>query len=328
MTNSTYRLFVAKVLCKEAWHRRAFLFLVGLSCFFSQSLLAQDYYLISQYMYNGLVLNPAYAGSQQQFSFSGLYRNQWLNVEGSPVYQMVSAHTPAASNTIGVGLTASAEQIGVHRGYSAYLQLAYKFKLKVGYLSLGISGGTSVRNSNYNNLTLSDSNDPYLSAVDVNVQPNFGLGAYYYNGWMYAGFSVPYVLDPLRIDRDTARARSILREARSYFLTSGFLFGSSDVIRYNPSFLVRFREGSPLTADINFNLIIQKRVLAGASYRIGEGFVLLSQLILNDNFRVMYAYDLTTSRIGSSANGSHEISLNYRIIIRALSRDPDCSAYF
>ena len=306
---------------------RAFCLFVGLFCSL-YSVQSQSRLLVSQYMYNGLVVNPAYAGSQQQFSLAALYRNQWLNLDGAPTYQLLSAHTPVFSNHAGVGILFSSEQLGIHREYAALLALVYKLKLDFGYLSMGLSGSYSAKESNYTDLQLFDEQDPYLATNNKNSAPNFGTGIYFYNGFMYAGFSVPYLLNEDRIDAIEARERSVLRDIRSYYLTSGVLMGDERVMQFIPSFLLRARDGTPLGLDLNLNLIIQKRVLIGSSYRLGEGFVLLSQLILNDNFRFMYSYDFTTSSIGNRASGTHELMLNYRIVIRALSRDPHCSAYF
>lgn len=293
-------------------------------------LFAQSRFLVSQYMYNGLVLNPAYAGSQQQFSLAALYRNQWLNIEGSPTFEMISVHTPVFSNRIGVGMLLSAEQIGVHKEYGVFSMFAYKLKLYFGYLTFGLSGGFSAKNSDYTQLRRSNDEDPYLQVRANSTAPNFGVGTYFYSGRMYAGLSVPYLLNTERLDVPAARNRSVLRDIRSYYLTAGFLLGESRFFKFNPSFLLRVREGSPLSADLNANLIFKKRVLLGGSFRAGSGsgLVLLSQLILNDNFRVMYSYDFTTSDLSERASGTHEIMLNYRIIIRALVRDPHCSAYF
>ena len=294
----------------------------------SSLLYSQSRLLVSQYMYNGLVLNPAYAGSQQQFSMAALYRNQWLNLDGAPVYQMLSAHTPVLSNHAGVGALFSSEEIGIHREYGALLALVYKVRLELGYLSMGVSGSYSFKESNYTELSVFDEEDPYLGLENDNSAPNFGVGVYFYNSYMYGGLSVPYLLNTDRIDVAEARERSVLRDIRSYYLTGGILLGDERRLQFIPSFLLRLREGTPLGVDLNVNAVIEKRVLIGSSYRLGEGFVLLSQLILNDNFRFMYSYDFTTSRIGDRASGTHELTLNYRIVIRSLSRDPHCSAYF
>ena len=303
------------------------LLITTLLCFLCLPLLAQNRFLVSQYMYNGLVLNPAYAGSQHKFSLAGLYRNQWLNVEGAPSYQMVSAHTPMASNRIGVGVLFTSEQVGVHRDYAAFAMAAYKVKLPNGYLSMGLSGGVNVKNSDYASLRLVAEDDPYLTGRIRKASPNFGVGVYFCNAKAYAGVSVPYLLSTTSFQLDggvTAR----LREPRTYYLTGGLLLGRDDVVQFNPSMLIRMRAQSPIGLDANMNFILREKVILGASYRLGASLVLLSQFILNDNFRVMYAYDFTTSRLANRARGTHEIMINYRIFIRALDKDPHCSAYF
>ena len=311
-------------------YRQALLLALGVALSSMSNLFAQSRFLVSTYMYNGLVLNPAYAGSQQQFSLATLYRNQWLNIKNSPSFQMLSAHTPVIDNRIGVGLLASAEQIGIHQEYSAFAMFAYKLKLNFGYLAMGISGGGSVKSSNYLALRVQNQLDPYFRSNNINFAPNFGAGVFFYNARVYAGLSVPYLLNPARLDASEARKESVLRDIRSYYLTTGALLGSSSALQLNPSLLVRLRERTPLDLDLNLNLILQEVVLIGGSYRLESGFVLLSQLILNENFRVMYSYDFTTTDLSSSAraSGTHEIMLNYRVVIRALSRDPHCSAYF
>ena len=280
-------------------------------------------------MYNGLVLNPAYAGSQQQFSLAALYRDQWLNVEGAPSFQMISTHTPAFSNTIGLGLLLSHEQIGVHKEYSAYFTFAYKIKLNFGYLSLGVLGGAAVKNSDYARLVLLQQEDDLLSIRSNSTAPNFGVGIYFYNSTFYAGLSSPYLLNERRIDIRENVSTTIINDVRSYYLTTGFLIGDERSILFNPSFLLRLRENSPIAGDVNTNVIFYKRLLLGASYRVASSIVFLSQLILNENFRMMYSYDFATqSQLSSRVSGTHEIMLNYRVSIRGLTRDPHCSAYF
>ena len=306
---------------------RILLFLVFFVCWSSTSF-AQSRVLVSQYMYNGLLLNPAYAGSQQLFSLAALYRNQWLNVEGSPTFQMISAHTPIFSNRVGAGFLISSANVGAHKEYGVVGMMAYKLKLPLGYLGLGLSVGIHMRATDYFGLQLLDNTDPFLQGSSWNVAPNFGTGAYFYNGYMYAGFSIPFLLNTERLSIKSAGANSVLRDIRSYYLTAGFLLGKNTFLTWNPSFLLRAREGIPLAADINLNLIFQERLLLGGSYRVNSGFVLLSQLILTRHLRIMYSYDFTTLKLGDRANGTHEIMLNYRLLIYSLVNDPHCSNYF
>ena len=303
---------------------------VGLLGAFCPALQAQNRFLISQYMYNGMVLNPAYAGSQQLFSLSLLNRQQWVNVDGAPVYQLLSAHTPLADNRIGIGTLLTRESIGVHHDFSAYASCVYKIKIQQGYIGLGLSGGVSYKNSFYSQLIIKDIQDSYLRTNTRRAYPNFGVGGYFYNNRWYAGVSVPYILNQKRltIQGEVEPEVISIEEPRSYYLTAGALFGHSDIVKLNPSTLIRIRDRLPISLDANLNFILYERVLFGTSYRIGNGLVLLSQFILNENFRLMYSYDLTTSRLSKRASGTHELMFNYRIKIEALERDPFCSAYF
>ena len=308
---------------------RRYIVLLGLFLFGLGSVYGQGRLLISQYMYNGLILNPAYAGSQQQFSLATTFRRQWVNVEGSPAYGLFSAHTPIFSNRIGIGVLGYGEQIGVHQEYGGYIMGAYKVPLRVGYLSIGISGGFSSRNSDYTRLDLLEPSDVFLSSRSTSLTPNFGVGLYFYNSRMYAGISVPFLLDTRRISVEGVNENGILRDARSYYFTIGGILGREGApIRFLPSMLLRLQENNSLAGDVNLNIILQKRVLLGGSFRWFNSFVLLSQLILNENLRVMYSYDFNTTQLAVNTSGTHEIMLNYRVVIRTLVRDPHCSAYF
>ncbi len=290
---------------------------------------AQNRILLSQYMYNGLVLNPAYAGSQQQFSVAASYRRQWVNVDGSPAFGLLTVHTPLFQNRVGVGMQVYTENIGVHSEWSAYVQAAYKINLGVGYLSLGISGGLSRINSDYSQVNVVDESDADFGQQVTATSPNFGLGVYFYNSRWYAGISVPYLLNQRRLNFPDAQRERILVDSRSYYLTSGVIIGREGApVQFLPSVLVRIRDFSSVSADVNLNVILFSRVLLGGSYRFNSGVVLLSQLILNDNFRVMYSYDFNFTNLGTHATGTHEIMLNYRILIPSLIKDKHCSAYF
>lgn len=143
-------------------------------------------------MYNGLALNPAYAGSNNVFSASFLHRDQWTNFDGAPEFQTFTAHTPLFSNRIGVGIIALRDEIGAHSDHGFYSVYAYKVKTSHGYLSMGLQGGFNNRVSDYSKLNIHDKDDYALSEIERKLSPNFGTGIYYYNSKLYAGVSVPY----------------------------------------------------------------------------------------------------------------------------------------
>jgi type IX secretion system PorP/SprF family membrane protein len=290
------------------------------------SLFGQQRPVTSTYMFNGLALNPAYAGSLNVFSAVVTNRDQWINVQGAPVFQSVTAHNSFASNRVGVGLLMTRDQVGVHEDMGMYGSYAYKIRTGRGILSMGLQAGFNSRNSNYTEADAFDPTDPLY--VNVNkFAPNFGAGLYFANPKMYAGFSVPYILNNKVFDIQTDVPVNG-RESRFYYLTGGVVFDMSNLIKFSPSFLIRGQERIPLGWDLNATVIFENIAYAGISYRSGDALVFISQFILNENFRIGYAYDAITSPLTQYTKGTHEIMVNYRIKLKNHKKDPQCPVYF
>lgn len=308
-----------KLLRFSVW----FLLLIG-----TLSAYGQQRPVVSQYMYNGLVLNPAYAGSTNEFSAAVMHRDQWVNVDGAPSFQTFTGHTPLFSNQIGVGLMATRDQVGIHTDYGFYASYAYKIRMSHGYLAMGLQGGFNNRMSDFNQIRVRDQNDVYLSGVIRKFNPNFGTGAYYYNKRMYIGASIPQIVKNRVFDVSLDNIASEAKSPRYYYLTGGIVFDLTSDIKILPAALIRIQDNLPLGIDLNCNVIFEDVVYAGLSYRSGDSMTLLTQLVLNENFRIGYAYDMITSDLNQYTNGTHEIMLNYRILIKALSKDPLCPVYY
>ncbi|MEQ8684008.1 MAG: type IX secretion system membrane protein PorP/SprF [Imperialibacter sp.] len=291
------------------------------------SVFAQQRPVISQYMYNGMVLNPAYAGSTNEFSAAVIHRDQWVNIDGAPSFQTFTGHTPLFSNQIGVGLTATRDQVGIHTDYGFYASYAYKIKLATGYLAMGLQGGFNDRRSNFDLLTIRDENDNVLSGVARKFSPNFGTGAYYYNKRVYLGASIPHIVKNRVVDVSLGKETEA-RTPRYVYLTGGMVFPLTDNINLLPAVLIRYQDNLPLGIDLNCNVIFEDIVYAGLSYRSGDSMTLITQLVLNENIRLGYAYDMVTSNQRQYTNGTHEIMINYRVLIKALSKDPLCPVYY
>src|SRR5579859_4958415 len=160
------------------------------------SLFAQQRPIQSLYMFDPLLVNPAYAGSQVQLSATAIYRNQWVNFDGAPRTFTQTAHSGFRKYRVGVGYILSNDQIGIHNDVGLYGVYSYKIPLwKRGTLSMGLQGGFNNLRSNYNLLTIKSQQDMYLSGVSSVFSPNFGAGLYYRQDNFYVGFSVPYILD-------------------------------------------------------------------------------------------------------------------------------------
>ncbi|UXP31861.1 type IX secretion system membrane protein PorP/SprF [Reichenbachiella agarivorans] len=300
------------------------LLLIVVTCM-SLTVAAQQRPVFSTYPYNGLSINPAYAGSLNLFSATFTNRNQWVNIDGAPIYQSLTAHTTFKENQIGTGINLVRDQVGVHEQYSVYGSFAYKIRMSKGILSMGLQGGFDQRTSNFQELDWFDPSDP-LSVYSKEFNPNFGVGLYYANRDFFIGGSIPYILTPQI--KYNAEVPTTGKSSRYYYVNGGFVKDLNRNLKINPSVLLRFQDNVPFAFDVNVNLIINEIVYAGVSYRHQDSFSLMTQLVLNENFRIGYAYDIPTSDLNGYTAGSHEILLNYRIRLKTSKKDGLCPVYF
>ncbi len=299
------------------------LFCISASWALPNLVMAQQRPVYSQYMFNSLLINPAYAGNQKQLSATFLLRNQWVNLEGAPSTQTLSAHTNIDKKNIGVGLTFFNEQIGVHSDLGMYASYAYQIKFKKGQLALGLQAGFNRLTSDFFKLNMKSFNDPLLGVYNK-FNPNFGTGVFYSTKTAYVGASIPYLVHNRVFKQTEAGGTTQSREARYYFVQAGKVFELNKDVQMKPSVLLRLQEGAPLGADINLNFYLQKVINVGASFRTGDSMIFLFELILNENLSFGYAYDMVTSSLNRYTRGSHELMLNYRI---QLTPQP-CHSYF
>lgn len=301
----------------------AIVLIMMVSCAF-----AQQRPVMSTYMFNGLALNPAYAGSLNILSASFLHRKQWINVDGAPVSNIVSVHSSFYGNQIGLGLQASQDVIGVHKESALYFSGAYKIKTSAGILAMGLSGGFDNRRSDFTQLNILNQEDELLTGTPTRFTPNFGTGIYFANPRMYVGISVPYILENSLYQVQADGTTSDAKESRYYYATGGIVFDINQSVKFSPSALIRHQEQSRLGWDLNATIIFDGIAYAGVSYRSGDALVFLTQLILNENFRIGYAYDATVNALNNHSRGTHEIMLNYRVKLKNYKKDPQCPVYF
>ena len=273
---------------------------------------AQQNVMFTQYMFNGLALNPAYAGSHEVISMTAIGRQQWTGLNGAPSTQTFSVHSPIRSNRVGVGLMLLRDQIGITQQYNATASYAYRIPMEHGKLAMGLQAGIS--NYREDNNQVGINNDPLFNQGAVSYwQPNFGAGLYYYSKRFYAGFSVPQLLERKYEASEVALAQSLVRH---YFLHTGYVFDLSEDLKLKPNVLIKAVEGAPVQLDLNTNLLIMEVLWVGLSWRSFESVDALLQLQLTDRLQLGYSYDFATSSELSSVNGgSHELSLNYRFTI-------------
>lgn len=273
---------------------------------------AQQQVMFTQYMFNGLVLNPAYAGSHGSISATALSRIQWVGVDGAPNTQTFSIHSPVPGKEIGIGAFFVRDNIGVTTDNNFFLSYSYKIQTSRGSLSMGMHGGLSSSSVDYNQLGLSDSD---LQGSESNLKPNFGAGLYYLSDRFYAGLSTPYILRNKSSDTGGSLPQEInTDQVQHFYLTSGMIFDLSPLIKLKPSVLVKAVSGAPMEFDLNASVLFDEKLWVGVSYRSFDSIDLLLELQLNNQLRLGYAYDITTSDLRQVNSGSHEIMLNYRFV--------------
>ncbi|MDN5217258.1 type IX secretion system membrane protein PorP/SprF [Fulvivirgaceae bacterium BMA12] len=290
---------------------RNFLFTV-LTCSLADISFGQQQVMFTQYMFNGLALNPAYAGSDETLNLTILAREQWLGFDGGPTNQMFSGHLPLGpQKKIGVGLTVEKEKIAVTEVMNFYASYAYKIPVKNGHLALGLQGGLTHHSQELTALTLPPGVvDPSFDENISSLLPNFGTGIYYSSKRFYAGFSIPMLIQNSFDNRD---AVLVAKQARHYFLTSGYLIDLNPTLKLKPHILIKSVEGAPLNIDLNANLLIKELVWLGASFRNLNSLNALLEIQLNRQLRLGFAFDFINSELGNVSSGSGEIMLNYRV---------------
>lgn len=289
----------------------------------------------SLYMFDPLLINPAYAGTHVQLSGTAIYRNQWVNFEGAPKTFTGTIHSGFKKARVGVGLIFANDQIGVHSDNSLYGVYSYKIPLSEakggGILSFGLQAGFNSLKSDYFKTNPRDGAE--IGAISK-FNWNFGTGAFYRNRNSWAGISVPYIIHNkvLGVVSPTADTLGGVnasgRQQRYYYLMGGISKKLSPYLKWMPSAVVRVQENAPLTFDINNSFVLYDVVGLGLSYRLNDSVIGMFELQLNENFHVGYAYDITLSDIRMYSNGSHEIMINYRIKIPKLHKGLECPSYW
>ncbi|MBK5284781.1 MAG: PorP/SprF family type IX secretion system membrane protein, partial [Bacteroidia bacterium] len=217
---------------------------------------AQQEIMLSQYMFNQMVVNPGYAGSKNFASVDALYRRQWVDFPGSPTTQTISIHSPIGLTKMGGGLSVAHDNIGVTDRTDIYLNYAYHLKLNQQlHLGLGVRGGISLYSAKLQDLVYWDQNDRvFPQETQSNTLPNFGTGAYLYSRLFYVGLAVPYLLsfDPDRpITLNSNITKLVPHQVRHYYLSGGYVFEINRDVVLKPSTMIKYTYNAPVEVDIN-----------------------------------------------------------------------------
>jgi type IX secretion system PorP/SprF family membrane protein len=270
--------------------------------------------MISQYMFNGLFLNPAYAGSHKYYSSTLLYRNQWANFAGAPktILASVDGLMPTKSENMGLGLILSNDRIGAREQNDIYANYSYQLKFKDGgRLAFGLKAGVSNYQFKNEKLTYWDRGDQVFETRASAWLPKFGFGAYYFTKDWYAGLSIPTLIAYDSKKDFTFDVNQATFLQRHYYMYGGYVFKLDDKFKMKPSMLIKYLPSAPIEADVNLHLMYKEQIWLGAGYRTRDGLVFTIEYQTNTRFRVGYAYDAPLTRMRLYSAGSHEIMIGY-----------------
>lgn len=289
------------------------------------------YPVYSQYLQNGLMINPAYTGTRGSLSTFLSYRKQWIGTPGSPVIQSVSLHTPMKNDKVALGLMAQFMQYGATRSTSIYANYAYHIKMGKGKLSFGLKGGADLANTSYSEsfkATLSDYGtfvDDLFETGDKYVLGNVGAGVYYFTDKIFAGVSVPSFLSYRKtVDGKVQPYHSFSKY--DFVFSGGGLITFSQFFKFKPSVLIDFapdKANKINQLDINGNFILADFLWIGGSWRTTEEVAVgILQIQANPRLMFGFSYDYPFGRMNSYSSGSTEFIIRYEFGTKVSAANP------
>jgi len=265
----------------------------------------------TQYMYNTINVNPAYAGSRGALSVFALHRTQWVGLDGAPVTNTVSVNTPFNSSNLGAGFSIVNDEIGPSTSNSISADISYTVPVSESFrLSFGVKGTANIFDIDVTKLNPGDETDPQFQNMDNDFSPNIGAGLYLHSDKAYVGFSIPNFLE---VDKYNDNDVAIYKEKINYYLIGGYVFDLSQSVKFKPAFMTKLVEGSPLQVDVSANFMFIDKLTAGISYRWSSAVTAMVGFQISDAFYVGYSYDFETSELQNYNSGSHEFFLRYEI---------------
>lgn len=285
-------------------------------------LLAQQDAQFTQYMYNTMSVNPAYAGSRGQLSMAGLYRSQWVGLEGAPKTFTLNLHSPVRNSKLGYGVSIINDNIGDGVVQETYLDGVLSYTIDVsreGKLSFGLNFGGSLLNLDFAGLNNFDDEPILGDNIDNKFSPNFGLGVYYHTNKFYLGVSAPRLIQADYFDnsqRDPNSVQFLSTQKINFYLITGVVLDLNSQLKFKPALLTKVVGGAPLQVDLSASFLLNEKFSFGAAYRWDAAFSALIGFQLSDQLMLGLAYDKETTDLGSTRfnDGSFEIFLRFELV--------------
>ncbi len=271
---------------------------------------AQQDAQFTQYMYNTITINPAYAGSRGALSIFALHRTQWVGLDGAPVTNTFSMNTPLNESNLGLGISIVNDKIGPTQENTISADVSYSIHTSETFiLSFGMKATANLFSLDVNKLNPVD-NDPSLHDFNNKFTPNIGAGIYLHSDKAYVGFSVPNFIETNRYNDNEV---AIFKEKINYYLMGGYVFTISNDIQFKPAGLLKLVQGAPLQADISANFMFIEKLTIGIAYRWNAAMSGMVGFQISEGLHIGYGYDLETTNLDRYNSGSHEVFLRYEL---------------
>ncbi|MCM4154358.1 type IX secretion system membrane protein PorP/SprF [Arenibacter sp. N53] len=285
-------------------------------------LYAQQDAQYTQYMYNTMSVNPAYAGSRGQLSIAALYRSQWVGLEGAPKTQTLNLHSPIRNSRLGYGISIINDNIGDGVVQETQFDAVLSYTVDVALdakLSFGLKVGGNMLSLDFNGLNNFDAENVQGDNIDNKFSPNFGVGVYYHTGKFYAGLSAPNLVETQYFDnsqRDPNSVQFLSAERMNFYLITGYVFDLNNNFKFKPAILTKVVGGAPLQIDMSASFLFNDKFSFGAAYRWDAALSGMVGFQLSDQFMIGLAYDRETTELGGTQfnDGSFEVFLRFELV--------------
>ena len=275
---------------------------------------AQQDFQYTQFMFNKMSFNPAYAGTKGDLFLSAIYRKQWFGIDRAPQTAALNAHGAIAKKRVGLGLSVSYDQIGFSDRIGIETNYSYIIRFEnQSFLSLGLRGGIYYSQIRWDEADLIDQDDASIPMTASSlIVPNFGAGIYYQSKSWYAGLSVPHLFVN-EGDFNIAASNGVVEPdfTQHFYAMGGFMFDLAENVQIQQNLLLKYVINAPLSIDINVSFVFVKRVLLGVTYRVGDSVDALLQWQISPQLRIAAAYDFSTTQLQRYNSGSIEAMVSY-----------------
>ena len=281
--------------------------------------MAQQDVLTGQYLFNGLLINPAYAGVSGQWETMAMQRLQWVEFDGSPNTGIASAHGALANNELGVGGMLAIDAIGINSTFELSGHGAYHLDMGKSSLSFGLRGGLLQYRADLGDVDINNPLDPVYQGTQMSAWvPRFGFGMLFQRETWFVGLSAPMLFV---FDKGLDGGISPYYRNHMYAQV-GMNLEANNWLTLSPSALFRSTPDVPAVLDLNLMATMSDTYSLGLGYRTGSSFVLLTQCQVSGAFRIGYTRDFTVTDIRTFAGGTHEIVLGWNMNPKAKTSMP------